>query len=87
VSRFNQDRIETCVAQQSGGGVAISHSQFLAGAVAIGVNGRLGHAQFTGDLLGAEMPVHEAQAFQFALSQKLQSLHPILEAPLRNLPQ
>ena len=29
------------------------------------------------------MPVHEAQAFPFALSQKLQSFHPILEAPLR----
>ena len=29
------------------------------------------------------MPVHQAQAFPFALSQKLQSFHPILEAPLR----
>jgi len=50
--------------------IAVAGAQLAAGAVAIGVDGGLGHAQFAGDLLGAQMPVHQAQAF--ALSRRQQ---------------
>ena len=57
--------------QEAGGFVAIADAELAPGAVAIGVHGRLGHAQFTGDLLGAQMLIHQAQAFPFALRQQL----------------
>jgi hypothetical protein len=50
--------------------IAVAGAQLAAGAVAIGVDGGLGHAQFAGDLLGAQMPVHQAQTF--ALSRRQQ---------------
>ena len=57
--------------QEARGLVAIAHAELAPGAVAIGVHGRLGHAEFAGDLLGAQVLVHEAQAFALALRQQL----------------
>jgi hypothetical protein len=59
------------VAQQTGGFVAVVDAKFATGAVAVGVDRRLGHAELAGDFLRAEMLVDEAQAFAFALGQQL----------------
>lgn len=58
------------VGQQAGGMIAVAYPQLGAGAVAIGVHRGLGHAELSGDLLGAEMPVHEAQALPLPTRQK-----------------
>lgn len=55
--------------------IAIGDPQLAPRAVAIGVDRRLGHAQFTGDLLGAEMLIDEAQTIAFALRQQLDGGH------------
>jgi len=47
-------------------GVAILDAELAAGAVAVGVDGSLRHAEFTGDLLRRKMLIDEAQAFAFA---------------------
>ena len=47
-------------------GVAILDAQLAAGAVAIGVDGSLRHAEFAGDLLGRQVLIHQPQAFTFA---------------------
>jgi hypothetical protein len=57
--------------QEARGLVAIAHAELAPGAVAVGVHRRLRHAQFAGDLLGAQMLIHQAQAFPFALRQQL----------------
>ena len=57
--------------QQTGGFVPIAHAELAPGAVAIGVHRGLGHAELAGDLLGAQVLVHEAQAFTLALRQQL----------------
>ena len=57
--------------QQTGRFVPVAHAEFASGAVAIGVHGCLRHAELAGDLLGAQVLVHEAQAFTFALRQQL----------------
>ena len=51
---------------QPRGGVAVLDAQLAAGAVAVGVDRGLGHAQFARDLLGRQMLIDEAQAFAFA---------------------
>jgi hypothetical protein len=51
---------------QAGGGVAVLDAELAPGAVAIGVDRSLGHAQFAGDLLGRQVLVHEPQAFALA---------------------
>jgi len=58
------------VGQQAGGMIAVIDSQLAPGAVAIGVHGGLGHAELTGDLLGAEMAIHQAQALPFPRGQQ-----------------
>jgi hypothetical protein len=45
------------------GGIAILHAQLAAGAVAIGVDGSLRHAEFAGDLLRRQMLIDQPQAF------------------------
>jgi hypothetical protein len=58
-------------AQQAGGLITVVHAELAPGAVAVGVDGGLGHAQLAGDLLGAEVLVDEPQALPFALRQQL----------------
>lgn len=48
---------------------AVIHAELSAGAIAVGVDGSLGHAEFARDLLGAQMLVHETQAIAFPLRQ------------------
>jgi hypothetical protein len=48
------------------GGVAVLHAQLAPGAVAIGVDGSLRHAEFAGDLLGRQMLIDQPQAFTLA---------------------
>ena len=47
-------------------GVAILDAEFAAGAVAIGVDRSLRHAELTGDLLRRKMLIDKAQAFALA---------------------
>jgi hypothetical protein len=61
-------------AEQAGGFVAIRDAQLAAGAIAIGVDGRLRHAELARDLLRAEVLVHQAQTFALALRQQLDRL-------------
>jgi hypothetical protein len=58
------------VGQQPGGVIAVGDPQLSPGAVAIGVHGGLRHPQLAGDLLGAEMTIHQAQAFPFPRGQQ-----------------
>ena len=58
------------VSQQAGGVVAVADAELGAGAIAIGVDRGLGHAELSGDLLGAEMPIDQAQAFPLPPRQK-----------------
>ena len=51
------------LARQARGGVAVLDAQLAAGAVAIGVDRSLRHAEFAGDLLRRQMLIDEAQAF------------------------
>ena len=55
---------------EAGGAVAILDAELAASAVAIGVDRRLGHAQFAGDLLRRKMLVDEPQAFALARRKK-----------------
>lgn len=64
---------------------AVIDAQLAAGAVAIGVDGRLGHAQFAGDLLGAEMLVDEAQAITLSRSQHIGNVRYVSQRPLQSL--
>ena len=59
-------RVNVKLARQARGGVAILHAQLAAGAVAIGVDGSLRHAEFAGDLLRRQMLIDEPQAFTLA---------------------
>jgi hypothetical protein len=54
------------LAGEARGGIAVLHTQLAAGAVAIGVDGSLRHAEFAGDLLRGQMLIDQAQAFTFA---------------------
>lgn len=59
------------ITQQTGGFVSVVDAQLAARAVAIGVDRRLRHAELAGDLLGAQMLVHEAKTFALALGKQL----------------
>jgi len=54
------------LAGEPGRGVAILHAQLAAGAVAVGVDRGLRHAEFAGDLLGRQVLIDETQAFALA---------------------
>ncbi len=54
--------------EQAGGGEAGVDTQPLARLVQMRIDGMFGYPQFAGDLLGAEMFVHQPQALTFALS-------------------
>jgi hypothetical protein len=53
-------------ARETGGGIAILDAQLAPGAVAIGVDGSLRHAEFTSDLLRRQVLIDKPQAFAFA---------------------
>ena len=57
--------------EHAGRGVAVVDPELAAGAVAIGVDRGLRHAELTCDLFGAEVLVHETQAFPLASGQQL----------------
>ena len=63
------------VGQPSGGLIAVAGAQLAPGAVAIGVDRGLGHAQLTGDLFGAEVPIDQPQALAFARRQTFDKIH------------
>jgi hypothetical protein len=54
------------LAGQPRSGVAVLDSELASRAVAVGVDRRLGHAKFAGDLLGRQMLIDQAQAFALA---------------------
>jgi len=56
---------------QPGGGVAVVHPELAPGAVAVGVDRGLGHAELTGDLLRRKVLIDQVQAF--ALSGREQA--------------
>jgi len=62
------------VGQAAGGGVAVVDAELAAGAVAIGIHRGLRHAQLAGDLLRAQVTVHQAQAFALSGGQKLDGI-------------
>jgi len=47
-------------------GVAVLDAELASRAVAVGVDRRLGHAKFAGDLLGRQVLIDQAQAFALA---------------------
>ena len=53
-------------ARQPRRGIAILDAQLAAGPVAIGVDGRLRHPEFAGDLLRRQVLIDQPQAFAFA---------------------
>jgi hypothetical protein len=59
-------RVSVELAGDTRRGVAILHAQLAAGAVAIGVDRSLRHAEFASDLLGRQMLIDQPQAFTFA---------------------
>ena len=59
------------VGKAASGFVSVIDPQLAPRPVAIGVDGGLGHAQLAGDLLGAQVPVHQAKTFPLARRQKL----------------
>ena len=56
------------------GGVPVVDAELAAGAVAVGVHRRLGHAELARDLLGAQMLVDQPQAFALPLREQVQRL-------------
>jgi hypothetical protein len=54
------------LARQARRGVAILHAQLAPGAVAIGIDGSLRHAEFAGDLLRRQVLIDQPQAFALA---------------------
>jgi len=58
------------LACEAGGGVAVLDAQLAPGAVAIGVDGSLRHAEFAGDLLRRQVLIDQPQAFAFARRQQ-----------------
>ena len=60
--------------QEPGGVIAVGDAELAAGTVAIGVDRGLGHPQFAGDLLGAEVAIDEAQAFPLSRRQQFDLL-------------
>jgi hypothetical protein len=51
------------------GVISVARAQFPPRSVAIGVDRRLGHAQFPGDLFGAQMTIDQPQAFALPRGQ------------------
>lgn len=51
------------------GVIAVVSAQFPPRSVAIGVDRRLGHAKFSGDLFGAQMTIDQTQAFALPRGQ------------------
>ena len=64
-------QIDVQLTRQARRGVAVFHAQFAAGAVAIGIDGSLRHAELAGDLLGGKVLIDQPQAF--ALTRREQS--------------
>ena len=54
--------VNVLAAQQARGLVPVGHAELAPGAVAVGVDGRLGHPQLAGDLLGRQVLIDQAQA-------------------------
>jgi hypothetical protein len=58
------------LAGQLGGGVAVLDAELAAGAVAIGVDRCLGHAELAGDLLRREVLIDQPQTLAFAWGEQ-----------------
>lgn len=56
------------------GVVAVGRAQAAASLVQMPVDGVLGEAQFAGDLLGAHVPINQAQALTLTLGETVESL-------------
>ena len=60
--------------QQAGRLIAILHAQPVAGMVQVGVDGVLGNAELTADLLGTQVVMDQPQALALAGRQQLDGL-------------
>jgi hypothetical protein len=58
------------LAGETGGAVAVLDAQLAAGAVAIGVDRGLGHAELSGDLFGGQVLIDQPQAFTLSRRKK-----------------
>ena len=58
------------LAGDPGGGVAVLDAELAPSAVAIGVDRRLRHAKFAGDLLGRQVLIDQPQAFALTLGEQ-----------------
>ena len=58
------------LAGEAGSGVAVVYAQLPPGAVAVGVDRRLGHAELPGDLLGGKVLIDKPQAFALTRRKK-----------------
>jgi len=61
LSRSGQDK-DFIVGEPPGGVISVAGAQLPASPVAIGVHGRLGHPELSGDLFRAEMPIDQTEA-------------------------
>lgn len=62
--------VNTELAGELGRGVAVLDAELAAGAVAIGVDRSLGHAELAGDLLRRQMLIDQPQALAFAWGEQ-----------------
>lgn len=70
VNGGGERRVAVELAGHARGGVAVLDAQLAPGAVAIGVDRRLGHAEFAGDLLRGKVLIDQPQAFALTLGEQ-----------------
>jgi hypothetical protein len=85
VNRVRARAADVELAGQAGGGIAILDAELAPRAVAIGVDRGLRHAEFAGDLFGAEMLVDQPQAITLTRCQHVDSVRDISQRPLQSV--
>jgi len=76
VNRRGERPLDVELARQPCRGVAVLDAQLAPGAVAVGVDRRLGHAQFAGDLLRREVLIDQPQAFALTQGEQAHEVVP-----------
>jgi hypothetical protein len=73
------------LAQEARGLEPVDDAQLAPRAVAIGVDRGLRHAEFAGDLFGAEMLIDQPQAITLTRCQHVDSVRDISQRPLQSV--